>query len=243
MTVLRVHIAPLGFETDRIVLPLRQTKADRLWLLAHDNRAEDKSGPYAERIARECKRLGVELRTAHADRLSLFGMIRLAKGIIEGEGGNYVYVNVASGSKIQAIACMMACMVLGRDNVRPFYAEPERYAAFEGRQQSSGLKGMLDLPTYDIRTPRPRLVEALRIVTEQDGQRITKKEMARIAEERGLISVGSGGPNRAQARFASLDKNVIAPLIEWGFVGVEKVGRNRWIGITDEGRNAAEFLI
>ena len=46
LATFRVHIAPLGFEIDRIVLPLKQTKADKLWILAHDNRSEDLSGPY-----------------------------------------------------------------------------------------------------------------------------------------------------------------------------------------------------
>jgi predicted transcriptional regulator len=39
-------------------------------------------------------------------------------------------------------------------------------------------------------------------------------------------------------------KKIIAPLEnDWKFIKVEKVGRNRWIKITEEGKNAAEFLI
>jgi uncharacterized membrane protein len=30
---------------------------------------------------------------------------------------------------------------------------------------------------------------------------------------------------------------------KWGFIEVEKVGRTRWIKITDEGSNVSEFLI
>ena len=55
LATFRVHIAPLGFEIDRIVLPLKQTKADKLWILAHDNRSEDLSAPYLEKIKKECK--------------------------------------------------------------------------------------------------------------------------------------------------------------------------------------------
>jgi len=40
-----------------------------------------------------------------------------------------------------------------------------------------------------------------------------------------------------------LDKNIIQPLEEWGFINTEKVGRNRWIKITPEGNNAAAFLL
>ena len=76
LATFRVHIAPLGFEIDRIVIPLKQTKADKLWILAHDNRSEDLSGPYLEKIKKECKKLGVEVKVAYSDRLSLFKTIK-----------------------------------------------------------------------------------------------------------------------------------------------------------------------
>ena len=245
LATFRIHIAPLGFEVDRIVLPLKQTKADRLWILAHDNKSEDLSAPYLEKIKKECKKLDVEIKVAYSDRLSLFKAIKSIKDIISQEENNYIYVNVASGSKIQAIACMMACMVLKEcDNLQPFYAEPESYAAFEGKQQSFGIKDTIALPTYEIQTPKPQLLAALKTVSDQPNQKITKKEMAQLAEEQEIITINAEQENHSQARFASLDKNIIAPLErEWKFIEVEKIGRNRWIKITQEGKDAAEFLI
>ncbi|KER05694.1 hypothetical protein AAA799E16_01660 [Marine Group I thaumarchaeote SCGC AAA799-E16] len=245
LATFRVHIAPLGFEIDRIILPLKETKADKLWLLVHEKTAEDKSGPYLESIRKQCKKLGVELQVSYADRLSIFKVIKSVKEIITQEEKNYIYVNVASGSKIQAIACMMACMILKEcKNIQPFYAEPEKYAAFEGKQQSFGIKDTIPLPTYEIQTPKPKLLQALKIIHETPNQKITKKEMAEIAEEQEIIVINSEEKNHSQARFASLDKNIIQPLVdEWNFVEIEKIGRNRWIKITEEGKNAAEFLI
>ena len=245
LATFRVHIAPLGFEIDRIVLPLKQTKADKLWILAHDNRSEDLSAPYLEKIKKECKKLDVEVKVAYSDRLSLFKAIKSIKDIIEQEKGNYIYVNVASGSKIQAIACMMACMILKEcKNIQPFYAEPEKYAAFEGKQQSFGLKDTIPLPIYEIQTPKEKLLQALKIIQNAKNQKITKKEMAEIAEEQQLIIITSEEENHSQARFASLDKNIIQPLKdEWNFIEIEKIGRNRWIKITQEGLNASEFLL
>jgi len=241
----RIHIAPLGFEIDRIILPLKETKADKLWLLVHEKTAEDKSGPYLEKIKKDCKKLSIELKIAYADRLSIFKAIKTVKEIISEEKNNYIYVNVASGSKIQAIACMMACMVLKEcTNLQPFYAEPEKYAAFEGKQQSFGIKDTIPLPIYEIQTPKPKLLQALKIIQQAKNQKITKKEMAEIAEEQELITITSEEKNHSQARFASLDKNIIQPLVdEWNFVEIEKIGRNRWIKITQEGMDAAEFLI
>ena len=245
LATFRVHIAPLGFEIDRIMVPVKETKSDKLWLLIHEKTAEDKSGPYLEKIKKECKKINVELQITYADRLSLFKAIKTIKDIIEEEKGNYIYVNVASGSKIQAIACMMACMILKDcDNLQPFYAEPESYAAFEGKQQSFGVKDTIPLPTYEIQTPKPKLLAALKIISEQKNGKITKKEMAQIADEQEIITVKAEESNYSQARFASLDKNIISPLEnEWKFIEIEKIGRNRWIKITEEGKNAAEFLI
>ena len=245
LATFRVHIAPIGFEIDRIVIPLKQTKADKLWILAHDNPSEDKSGPYLEKIKKECKKLGVEVKVAYSDRLSLFKTIKSIKDIISQEKGNYIFVNVASGSKIQAIAAMMACSLSkSSDNLQPFYPEAESYAAFEGKQQSFGVKDTIPLPLYAIHTPHPKLLAALKIVSEQPNQKITKKEMARIAEEQNIITINAEQENHSQARFASLESNIIAPLEkEWKFVEVEKIGRNRWIKITQEGKDAAEFLI
>ncbi len=245
LATFRVHIAPLGFEIDRIIIPLKQTKADKLWLLSQDNHSADLSAPYHEKIKKECKKLGIEVRISHSDRLNLFQTIKSIKDIISEEENNYIYVNVASGSKIQAIACMMACMVLKEcKNIQPFYAEPESYAAFEGKQQSFGIKNTIPLPTYEIQTPKPKLLQALKIIQQAKNQKITKKEMAEIAEQQEIITITSKEKNHSQARFASLDKNIIQPLQEqWKFVEVEKIGRNRWIKITQEGINASEFLI
>ena len=62
LATFRVHIAPLGFEIDRIVIPLKQTKADRLWVISNDNHPNDKSTPYLEKIKKECKRWELRLR-------------------------------------------------------------------------------------------------------------------------------------------------------------------------------------
>jgi CRISPR locus-related DNA-binding protein len=241
---LRVHIAPVGFEIDRIVIPIKKMKADRVWLLVHDNPTEDKGRPYVEKIQNQLRKMDVKVEIFKVNRLELFKIIKAVINIVEKEKRNDIYVNVASGSKIHAIACMMACMILRKKkNIMPFYVEAEKYAAFEGVQQSSGVKKMMSLPTYEIQTPKPEIIAALKIIREKGG-RITKKEMAQLADDSKIIMVGAREENYEQARFASLDKNIIQPLVDqWKFAEVEKIGRNRWIKITESGSQAAEFLI
>ncbi|MCZ6581802.1 MAG: DUF6293 family protein, partial [Thaumarchaeota archaeon] len=101
-------MAPVGFEIDRIVLPAKKRKADKVYLMIHENPSVDKAGPFVEKIKKQLKKANIEVVTASHDRLDLYKIIKSIKEIIEKEKGNNVYVNLASGSKIQAIAGMMA---------------------------------------------------------------------------------------------------------------------------------------
>lgn len=243
LSSLRVHIAPVGFEIDRVVISAKNMKADKVWLLVHDKPGADKATPYVEKIQRQLQKEQIKVVKEHHDRLDLFKIIKSVKKIIESEKGNTVYVNLASGSKIQAIGLMMACMMFNENNVIPFYAEAAEYPGFAGKQMSYGVKNLMQIPTYQIHTPKQELISALRIIQENNGK-LTKKQMAEIAEKENLISVNAKEENLTQARFASLDKNIIQPLEdEWKFIKVEKIGRNRWIKITQDGINASEFLI
>ena len=242
---LRVQIAPVGYEIDRVVLPAKQEKADKVWLLIHENKSEDKAIPFISKITNQLEKLGIEVIQESHDRRDLFQIIRAVKNIIEKENGNEIYVNLASGSKIQAIGTMMACMMFNDDsNIHPFYVEAKNYPGFEAKKPlSTGIKEIQNVPPYSIKIPDLKLINALRIIKDNGGK-ITKKKMAELAEKNNLISVNpKDEEHRSMVRFTSLDKNIIQPLEEWGFIEIEKIGRNRWIIITQEGSNAAEFLL
>ena len=242
---LRIHIAPVGFEIDRIIIPAVRMKADKVWLVAHDAIAEDKASKYRQKIEKELEEKGIKTEIAYANRMMLFPIIKAVTGIIFKERKNDIYVNVATGSKIHAIGCMMACMLFDdREKIHPFYAQAEQYPEYDGNtQQTYGVAEIHSLPTYRIGTPKKELLEAMRIIKKANG-RIQKKKMAEEAEKSKIITVNAKKQNFTQARFASLDKNIVQPLVDvWKFVEVEKIGRNRWLKLTDDGKHAAEFLI
>ncbi|MCH7647006.1 MAG: hypothetical protein IIA83_00145 [Thaumarchaeota archaeon] len=241
---LRIQIAPVGYEIDRIVLAAKQERADKVWLLVHENKSDDKAVPFVSKITKQLEKLRIEVIQESHDRRDLFKIIRAVKSIIEQEKGNEIYVNLASGSKIQAIGTMMACMMFNDDsNVHPFYVEAANYPGFDAKLPlSTGIKDIVDVPPYSIKIPDQKLISALQIITEHNGK-LTKKEMASLSEKQQLITINAKEKNHSMARFASLDKNIIQPLEEWKFIKTEKVGRNRWIKITEDGINASEFLL
>ena len=242
---LRVHIAPVGFELDRIIIPAVKMKADKVWLVVHDNVTEDKSNKYRQKIEKALEKKGIQTEIAHANRLRLFPIIKAVTEIIFKERKNDIYVNVATGSKVHAIGCMMACMLFDdRDKIHPFYAQAEKYPEYEGsKQQTYGVAEIHTLPTYRIGTPKRELLEAMKIIKDAGG-RIQKKKMAEEAEKSKIITVNASDQNSTQATFASHDKNIVQPLVQtWGLVEVEKIASNRWTKMTADVDHAAELCI
>ena len=239
----RIHIAPLGFETDRVVLPAVEMKADKVWILIHNVPKETEAISYLKEIKTRLRKEKIDFETKEVDRLDLFSTIKGVKEITADKKHTY-YVNVSTGSKIQAVACTMACMMFNENNnLIPFYVQPENYLELEGKQYSYGMKEIFDLPKYAIKTPEKKLIKSLQLIAQAKKGRITKKELAELAEQEKLIEIGAKEKNRDQARYASLQKNIIEPLRDnWKFVTEDKVGRTRWIEITDEGKNVMEVM-
>ena len=242
LTNLRIHIAPVGYEIDRIVLPAKKMRADKIFLLVHENPSEDKATKFYDTIDKKLQKLNIETEKVYHNRLDLFQIIKSVKELIQSLSNDSVYVNLASGSKIQSVGCMMACQMFNdNENVSPYYVEAKEYLGFSGETISKGIKEIQSVPSYEIKKPEPKLVQALKIIKDNEGK-LSKKEMARICLNEKLITINA--ENESQATFASLDQNIISPLEKkWGFIEVEKIGRTRWIKISEEGKNAAEFLI
>jgi len=82
---LRVHIVPLGFEIDRILLPAKEMKADKIWLVRHDNPSQDKAKSYSETILKDLKKNKIQVEFAEADRGDVFNILKIVKEIFEKE--------------------------------------------------------------------------------------------------------------------------------------------------------------
>jgi hypothetical protein len=249
---LRVHIAPVGFEVDRIVLPAIKKKADRVWLITDKRSHEDKGSPYTESIEKKLKASHIDCRQASADRIDLFDILRALRAIILREKGNYILVNVSVGSKIQAIASMMACMMF-KDMaiIKPYYVVPEKYNTIlleeKKNQETEGMKDIITLPEYKIEIPSEKLIECMHMISQHKYNKITKRELKDLALNQNLIQVGKKDTEdkearREQAAYMALNKNLIEPLIEWKFISVEKIGSRHIVSLTDEGLNALRFL-
>ena len=242
LEMLRVHIAPVGFEVDRIVLPASNMRADRVWLIIHSDSIDDAGQPFSKLISERLEKDQIEFKMEYADRTDLFDTLRVLRRIILKEKNNAILVNVSVGSKIQAIASMMACMMFKDEvDILPYYAVPEKYVNIPREQETAGLKQVLKLPEYKIETPPNHLIHCLKIIHERSDNRIANKDLRDQALARDLIHV-ERDKNYDQSAYMALKTNLIEPLLKWKFVRVEKIGRRHDLVLTEDGLNALKFL-
>ncbi len=237
---------------DRIVLPAIRKKADRVWLITDKpSNQENKGSPYAESIAKRLKASNIECQQASANRIDLFDILRALRTIIMREKGNHILVNVSVGSKIQAIASMMSCMMF-RDmaTIKPYYVVPEKYNTIlleKRNQETEGMKDIIELPEYKIEIPNEKLIECMHLISQHRDNKITKRELKDLVLDRNLIHDGKKDAQveegrSDQAAYMALNKNLIEPLMDWKFINVEKIGARHIVSLTDEGINALRFL-
>ena len=240
----RIHIAPVGFEVDRIVLPAKQWKADKVYLLVHDNKSEDKATAWIKDVKKELKSAKIESEEVYANWRDIEAITKVTRDLLLQLVGNNIYINLASGSKNHAIALDRAVMTLDeaqREKIEMFYAESKSYIGFSHpKQLSTGLREIKPVRSHRIVTPDEKLIGTLKIINdyqETENSPIKKKQLAEKCENEGLLNISSNVNNRSQVLLTSLDKTIIKYLKDpWKAINEKQQGRNRLISLTDEGK-------
>ena len=169
----RIHIAPVGFEVDRIVEPAVEYKADKVYLLVHDNNEEDKASPYIERVIEELEKNKIKSEKVLANWRDVESITKAARKLINDLKEDEIFINISSGSKIHAIALDRTIMTLpDQNNITEFYAESKAYEGFKpGKKQLSvGVKETKEIPKRKMVLPKEKSLETLIIINESYQQ-------------------------------------------------------------------------
>jgi len=100
----RVHVVPLGYESDRIVRPVVDGDADEVLFLEPDADREGVDRPaYHDTVRERIRAEGISTETVVCDIFDLFSSLGTIAEISDRFRDHNVYVNLASGSKVTAI--------------------------------------------------------------------------------------------------------------------------------------------
>lgn len=230
-----VHVAPLGYEYDRIVGPALAYEIDCIYLLEHDDPGRERPA-YHDDLRAELEDAGIDVRSRTCDIMDIYDVLAVVTTLAAEHPDDIVRVNVSSGSKLSAVGAAIACMATG---ATAYYVHPEGYAYGPEEKQSHGYVSDEVLPTYPIESPTRDQVAVMAYLEEHDTEVYTpkKKDVIEFAEAEGLTFVAENRPANDKAKFALLNANVVDPLVDDGYLHVEQVGRRKQLSLTDTGRN------
>lgn len=187
--VKRVHVVPLGYEFDRILEPIRDQRADLVYLLedegaSHegtaDDRREEHSDGHAERNAtataefhdalyEELESIVPEVRTWKCDLTDVYAVLGDVTTIAAKHAEDQVYVNVSGAGTIPAIGATIACMDVSTD-AHAYYVDPSTYAHDGTTEPSSfGVDEIEGIPTYPIESPTRDQVAIMEFLADPDA--------------------------------------------------------------------------
>ncbi len=235
---LRVHIACVGFEVNRITQPIIDERADKVYLITYSR--NDKGLPYLKKILEILgQHKNIEVQKITGDIWDLFEILNRFKKIlqIENAAGSHVYVNVSTGSKVAAIAGTLACMLW---KGTPYYAhinyeEKRNFAGFV----DDNVTEKTELPVYSINTPKQESITILKILNMFDGK-VKKKKLIEKLEDEGLIKEDLS----SEAKHSRL-KALLNPLIvglDSPQIKVDYIGRQSNVILTQQGESTLRIF-
>ncbi|WP_224270397.1 DUF6293 family protein [Haloprofundus salinisoli] len=242
---LRVQVVPLGFEYARFRDPVFRWRADKVVAIEHVDAADI---DYLDAFLAELEgndRIDLELRTC--DIFDLYDALGSIAGTIDDHADDEVFVNLSGGSKVTAIAGMIACMATG---ATPFYAKPDYGPdgrAVPAEPLHDAVESVFALPTYPIDAPSPTLVAFLSYIGAETDEATgpggrsrgpNKKDLIDFAREHDFDFVATSEATTEKAYYRLLDSRVLDPLLARGYVETERIGRRTHVTLTSDGENA-----
>lgn len=231
-----IHIAPLGYEQDRVTEPARRYDADEVYLL-EDAAGRGRTG-YHDAVAEELTAAGADVTWRDVDLYDVYEVLGIVTTITAEQAGNIVRVNVASGPKLAGIGCAIACMAT---DATAYYVHPEDHAVpLSDQPLTVGVDDVEVLPSYPVETPTTDQVAILDYVQSATTAAYTpkKSDLIDYSEAEGLSYMVEADPANDKAKFALLNSHIVDPLVEREYIEVESVGRRKQVRLTPTGENA-----
>jgi hypothetical protein len=239
----RVHIAPQGFEDERIYIPAIERDADILILVSHTD-TDETAGQCRKRIVDVLDEHGIEVQdTETCNLFDLNESLETLLALIRSRNpDDTVRVNISAGSKITAIAGMLACMFTDAD---PYYVIPEGYhdnrEDEEYQTVSHGMEDIKRLPAYPVTEPDLQLIQVLSFIEEEQPDDspygVLLKEIGRYLLEQDLPAVhGSDkSPDEAEDIYPTVNEKIVNPLHERQLISKTRLDGGTQIRTTQEG--------
>jgi len=235
---LRVHVIAINGNIEFSLSAALQSKADKIHLLAGENRSQENDAGLIERITKSCNSKNIETQVHYHDKTDVPKIIKLGRDIILLERENDIYINISSGNAAQIVGLAHAAGSFNDGgNVQVYSYEPVKTNK-SCKTPDKFQTRILDIP----KIPLPDRNQRLALVEIVKEKKISKSKLADILKLRNIITPNPGPGNALQVSVTNMNSNIIQPLEKKGFIKQTKVGRKHIIEPTSQGIDASVYF-
>lgn len=242
----RTHIVPVGYDYyNRVLEPLLDPRADEIFFILHDKGAIRGHDKFFAQIVKEVKKENIPFESIETDIWDLYKCLEVFREIITDakKHGNHVFINVSTGTKVTAMAGILACM-MWRET--PYYVRLKNptkkgitkipKVAVEKRER---------IPTFDITKPDIKMMKILQKIAKMKDGSMRKWQLVEYLEDEGDIKQIETRKKKVftdNAKLSQLQTILIPMEKTWGFVDVEHRGSRSQVKIRKEGLQALQIF-
>lgn len=229
----QIHIAPQGYETERVFKSPIENNADKVVLLLHEEQTES-GQDCLETVEAALEDADISYEETYCDFFDMYDILWTIIETVDSHIGDEIFVNLSTGSKITAISGMIACMGTGAS---PYYVLAEGYS---GETISTGVKETVNLPAYPIGLPDQQYLEVMEFLSEKDS--VAKKEVVEFVQDADFPLLSKYNRNQLRNMYEPVDREILDPLRERGYIRVQRAGQGKQVWLTDDGEKTLEIF-
>lgn len=229
----RVHVAPQGYETERIYVPIVENEADQAVLLTHTESTQ-KGDECLETVTAKLEDADISYDCRKCDLFDMYATLWAFAKTIDRYDRDDVFVNLSTGSKITAISGMIACM---GTNAYPYYVKANEYT---GETISKGVKDTVQLSAFPIGLPDRQYLEVLEYLDENGP--VAKKDVVEFTQDQEFPLLSSYNRQDFRHLYKPVNREILDPLEERGYIDIQRRGQSKQIKITNEGKETLKIF-
>lgn len=232
---LRIHIAPQGYEEERIYKPAIDSKADLVYLLVTED--DEQSDQCQEAVEQNLADAGIDCNEVFCNIFDMSESMQTISSLIQEHQDDDVKVNISTGSKITAVGGTFACMMYG---ATPYYVQAEDYGE---ETVSVGVKDSFELPAYPIQPPERDFVRILGFLEKEqsEGNKVKISDLNTFVRDEGFDAIQEAEREDEDNIYDIVQKEFREPLANEGFVREQPYAGKKYISLTEKGERTLEF--
>lgn len=230
----QIHVAPQGYETERIYKPPIENNADKVVLLLHEEKSEN-GDECQTRVEEALAEEEIPFEYKECDIFDMYGALWAIAEIVDEHIDDEIFVNLSTGSKITAISGMIACMGTG---AKPYYVKAEEYS---GETVSKGVDDTVTLSAYPIGLPDQQYLEVMEYI-QQAEDKVAKGDIVEFVQDAEFPLLSKYDRQELKNMYKPVDREILQPLRDRGYIKEQRRGQEKRIWLAEDGEKTLKIF-